>query len=172
MKIFLALLFSATACVGTEIRSIQIIPAGEQTVLNLAVTTEDGNKTVSMPFSQLPQEARGDWATCATQANDPENKIVPVGGSIVQIIVEPRGRTSDFNTVTTTNEAGEISVAQTPIEGTERMVFDFFWTVQRNGAMREAKTSSEAMPKSSRICCESLWNILYTWANAKPAEAP
>lgn len=170
------LLLSALPLLGAEIRSIQVIPAGEQTVLNLAVTTEDGNKTVKMPFSELPQEARGDWATLAMQANNPENKIVPEGGGLVQIVVEPRGKTSDFVSVTNKimltsmppQEAEEI--IQVPVEGTERMVFDFFWTVQRNGSMREVKASSESMPKPFRICCESLWNILYSWVNAKPAE--
>lgn len=172
MKV-IAILFALTLPVGAaDIRSIQVLPAGEQTELNLAVTTEDGLKTVRIPFSQMPPEARGDWATCTAQATNPENNIVPEGGSVVQIIVEPRGKTSDFNSVTTTNDLGEISVDKTPVEGTERMVFDFYWTVQRNGAMREVKASSEAMPKPFRICCESLWNILHAWVNAKPAEAP
>ena len=164
------LLLSALPLFGTEIRSIQVIPAGADTVLNLAVTTEDGNKTVKMPFSQLPQEARGDWATLAAQATNSVNRIVPEGGGLVQVVVEPRGKTSDFTEVATTNELGEVSAAQVPVEGTERKVFDFFWTVSRNGAMREVKASSESMPKPFRICCESLWNILYSWVNAKPAE--
>lgn len=175
----IAILFSLALPVGAaEIRSIQVLPAGEQTELNLAVTTEDGLKTVRVQFSQMPPEARGDWATCSAQATNPENKIVPEGGAVVQIIVEPRGKTSDFISVTNKvwlasmppQEVEEI--VQVPVDGTERMVFDFYWTVQRNGAMREVKASSEAMPKTFRICCESLWNILHAWVNAKPAEAP
>lgn len=151
---------------AAEIRSIQIIPGGTNAVLNLAVSTEDGHKTVQLPYRDLSQEARGDWATCATLAQNPANGIVPEGGGLVQIIVEPRGKTSDFVPVECPDKIEGCAVFhRAAVPGTERMVFDFFWTVQRNGSMREVKASSESMPKPFRICCESLWNIIHAQIN-------
>lgn len=170
----LSILLASALSLGAadySIRSIQILPAGEETSFNVAWGHADGSiGSKMMKFSEFTQEARGDWATCANLSTN-EN-ITPAGGGIIQVIVEPRGRTSDFDTVTTTNDQQEVTTTQTPIEGTERSVFAMFYTVRTasGGQKSLPPMSTEAAPRPFQICAESLWNGILQWLNAVPTE--